>query len=199
MPKLILIHAAQTDWQAQGRLAGDTDLPLNEVGRRQAVADSQPIAAFAPTAVHCGPEEATKQTATLIARELGIKAKTLKELGEMDLGHWEGLTVAGFRKRFAKIYKQWRHEPMAIEPPEGEAVSEVAKRLLKGVRRIARKHAGEAIALTLGQFANAILRCELDDSNYEHFWEYIDACDRWHAFDWHDHQADAADAVQEKA
>ncbi len=199
MPRLILIHAAQTDWQAQGRLAGDTDLSLNEIGRRQAVADSQSIEAYAPAAVHCGPEEATKETATLLARELSIKAKTLKDLREMDLGHWEGLTVEEFRKRFAKIYKQWRQEPMAIEPPEGEAVSEVADRLLKGVRKIAKKHEGEAIVLTLGQFANAILRCELDDSNYEHFWKYVDACDRWHVFDWQDRQKDDAGAVQKNA
>ncbi len=182
MATLILIRAGQTDWQAQGRFAGDTDLPLNEVGHREAVVDAHAIAGMSPVAVHTGGEQATRQTATVLAHELGLKAKVGKELREMDLGHWEGLTIEDFRERFARIYKQWRLEPMAIEPPEGDAVADVAERLLAGIRRILKKNNDGAIIVTLGQFSHAILRCQLDDGGYEKFWEYVDGDQRWHAF-----------------
>ncbi|MBN2563531.1 MAG: histidine phosphatase family protein [Phycisphaerae bacterium] len=181
MARLILIPTAQTDWRAQGRLAGDTDLPLNEYGHRQAVAYAQAIADLHPAAVHCGPETATRQTGAVVAGEFGIKARSTGDLREMDLGHWEGLTQEEFRERFAKVYRQWRSAPMSIEPPEGEAVAKAAERLHKAVQKIVKRHQDQTVVLTLGQFAYAIVRCQLDDGDYERFWEYVDGDAGWHA------------------
>jgi broad specificity phosphatase PhoE len=183
MPKLIVIPAAQTDWRAQGRLTGDTDLPLNEIGHRQALANSQAVADSGLTVIHSGPEQATKQTASIIAHELEIKVKTLKELREMDLGTWEGLTMEDFRERYSKIYRQWRQEPMSIEPPEGEAVSDVAERLTSGIRKAMKRNEQGTVALALGQFAGSIVRCEFDDGSYERFWDYVHSEQEHHVFE----------------
>src|SRR5881396_683951 len=104
MSRIILIHAGQTDWHAQGRLAGDTDLPLNELGHRQAIADAQAIVDQHASVVRCGPEQATRQTASIIAHELHLKFRTADDLKEVDLGVWEGLTLEDFKERFAKVY-----------------------------------------------------------------------------------------------
>ncbi len=183
MAKLILVSAAQTDWTAQGRLSGDVDVPLNEVGHQQALVDAQAVAGLHPGSVFCGPEQATQQTATILAGELKLKVRALKELREMDLGHWEGLTIDDFRERFAKVYRQWRLEPMSVEPPKGEAVSDVAARLTQGVRKSLKKQDNGPVAFVLGQFACAIARCELEDGDYEKFWDYVDGDQRWHTID----------------
>lgn len=181
MTRLVLIPTAQTDWQAQGRLIGDADLPLNEIGHRQAIADAQAVAAFRPAAIYCGAEQAAKQTASIIAHELRLRARTAKLLRELDLGHWEGLTVAGFSDRFPKVFRQWRDDPRSIEPPEGEAIPVAATRLAKGLQRIIkRREEDEAVVLVLGPFAAAILRCELEDHGYDRFWDYVDGDERCH-------------------
>jgi broad specificity phosphatase PhoE len=190
MAKLILIPAAQTEWRAQGRFSGDADLPLNEIGHRQAMADAEAIGELHPAAIYCGPEQATRQTATIIAHELRLRERSEKDLGELDLGHWEGLTTEDFQDRFGKVYRQWRQEPMSVEPPDGEAVSEAAGRLTERVRKIVKRHEEEVVALVLGQFAVAILRCELDDRSYEKFWDHVDGEDRCHAFDWVESEAE---------
>lgn len=174
MTRLILVPAAQTDWRAQGRLAGDTDLPLNEHGHRQAVAYGEAIAALRPTAIHCGPEAPSKQTATIIAHELGLKAKTAAALREMDLGHWEGIRQEDLRERYAKAYRQWRSAPASVEPPEGEGVQAAAERLVACVEKIIKRRRDQTLVLTLGQFAFAIVRCRMDDGDYEQFWNYVD-------------------------
>jgi broad specificity phosphatase PhoE len=183
MGKLILISAAQTDWRAQSRLSGDADLPLNEVGHRQAMADAQAVVKLNPAAIYCGPEQATRQTASIIAHELRLRARNAKELRELDLGHWEGLTTEDFQDRFGRVYRQWRQEPMSVEPPDGETVAAAAGRLTNRVRTIVERHPGEAVALVLGQFALAILRCELEDRSYEPFWDYVDREERCHVLD----------------
>ena len=179
MTKIVLVSAGQTQWRLEGRLAGDTDLPLTELGHRQAVADADAISALKPVVVRCGPEKATKQTGTVIAHGLGIKIKTVKELREMDLGHWEGLTLEDFKGRFGRVYKQWRSDPTSVEPPEGESLLEAADRLTDGISRIVKNHPDQTVVVALGQYAWGILRCKLGDANYQRFWEYVDAEERW--------------------
>jgi len=174
MTRLILVRAAQTDWGAQGRLAGDTDLPLNETGHCEAVADGQELAQATPAAVLSGPEEATRQTGTLIAHEVRRKLRSWKNLREMDLGHWEGLTAAEFRERFGKVYRQWRNDPLSVTPPKGESVGDAARRLSTAVMKIVKDHADKTVVLVLGRFAGAIVRCELDGAEYASFWTYVD-------------------------
>lgn len=179
MTRLILIPTAQTDWQVQGRLAGDTDLPLNEYGHRQAVTFGEEIAPLQPVVVHCGPEKATKQTASIIAHGLKLKVRSGKELRELDLGHWEGLTQEEFSERFARVHRLWRSAPLSIEPPEGEAVAQAAERIHRGIERIIKKHPDEGVAVVLGRFAYAIVRCRYLDRDFETFWGYIDGDAQW--------------------
>lgn len=175
MMKIILIAAAQTDWRIQGRLAGDINLPLNEFGHRQAVSVGVEIAKHSPAVVRCGPEQATKQTAALIAHEVNIRQRTVKDLREMHLGIWQGLMLDDLGDRFGKVYRQWRSDPLSIEPPEGETVSAVAERLLHTIAGMRKKHANETVAIVVGQYAYAVLHCRLIDHSFEKFWEYVDA------------------------
>ncbi len=183
MAKLILIRAAETDWQAQGRLAGDTDLHLNEIGHRQAAAAAHSVAGLTPRAIHCGPDQATQQTAAIVADELKLKVNRVDDLREMDLGHWEGLTVESFRERFAKVYRQWRSDPLSVEPPDGEPVSSVSERLDKRIEKILARQQGESIAVVLGRLAYATARCRLGDGAFARFWEYVEADETWTALD----------------
>lgn len=189
MTKLILIPTAQTEWRAQGRLAGDAELALTPLGRRQAVEDAAAVASLKPRAVRCGPEQATKETGAIIAEELSLKLKPLKALREMDLGHWEGLTGEEFRERFGKVYRQWRADPTSVEPPDGETVVTAAERLSEGVRKIAREFEGGSVILAVGPFACAILHCLFRDDSYDRFWECVEGDERRTVFD-----LDAADS-----
>lgn len=179
MTRLILVPVGQTDWRENGRLTGDTDLPLNETGQRQILADADAIAALKPTLLRSGPEQAARESARILADRLDLKAKPVKELREMDLGHWEGLTLDDFRERFPRVYKQWQSDPTSVEPPEGESVMQAADRLTAGLEKLLADHAGETVVVVLGHFAYAILRCRLQDASFESFWEYVEGNDRW--------------------
>lgn len=175
--RLILVKAGQTEWQAQGRLVGDTDLRLNEAGHRQAAAHATALLDMRPSIVHCGKDEPSRETAEIIANELNLKVKSSDALREMDLGHWEGLTVEQFRDRFGKVYKQWRNDPLAVESPEGESVANVIARMNKMIAKIVKKSGEKSIVLVVGGYAFAALRCEFIDGNYEHFWQYLESDD----------------------
>jgi probable phosphoglycerate mutase len=174
MTKLIIIRAGQTEWHEQGRLAGDTDLALSEIGHRQAVADARTAGAYKPAAVRCGSEGAAVRTAAVIADELGVKTRTIKALREMNLGTWQGLRIEEFRERFAKVYRQWRSDPTSVTPPDGEPVSDAQARLLAGLGKPVKRYDGKSIVVVVGSLAHAILRCRLIDNSYAPFWDYYE-------------------------
>lgn len=175
MAKLILVASGETDWRAQDRFAGDVDLALNETGRKQALAAAQAIAPLMPQVIRCGPEQATHQSAALIAHELALKFRASPELREVDLGVWEGLTLDEFNKRFHRVAKQWKQDAASVEPPDGESIPAAEARLLAGLRKVLKRHRSETITLVLGSMAMAILRCRLVDGNYDSFWEHFEA------------------------
>jgi len=183
MSKLIIVRAGLTEWQAQGRMVGDTDLHLNETGHRQATAHAAALAAMNPSVVHCGKDEPSRETAEIIANELNLKVKSSDALREMDLGHWEGLTVEQFRERFGKVYKAWREDPHAVQPPEGEAVGVLVVRMKTAIEKIIRKNGEKTIALVVGGYAFASLRCAFGEGGFERFWEYLEGDDALAEFD----------------
>lgn len=176
MSKVIVVKAGQTDWQAQGRLVGDTNLKLNEIGHRQAAAEATAISTMHPKMIHCGGDEPAKQTAEIIGSELRLKVKCSDALREMDLGVWEGLTVDAFKERFGRVFKQWRNDPLVVEPPEGESVSTVLARVKKGLNKLVKKNGDKSpFVVVLGGYAYAALLCDLRDHDFDRFWDYIES------------------------
>ena len=124
---------------------------------------------------HCGGDEPSRQTATIIGNQLQLKVKPSNGLREMDLGHWEGLTIDAFKERFGKVYKQWRSDPLSVEPPEGESIAQMLPRVKKALARVVKKNGNKkAVAIVLGGYAYAALLCDLRDRHYENFWPYVE-------------------------
>ena len=87
-----LIRHGQTDWNAQRRLQGATDIPLNDVGRGQARDAVAVVSGYAWDAVVSSPLSRAAETADLIAAGLGLTvARRLPELSERSFGPAEGL------------------------------------------------------------------------------------------------------------
>lgn len=87
-----LIRHGQTDWTAQRRLQGSTDIPLNDVGRSQARDAVATLSGFEWDAVVSSPLSRAVETADLIAAGLGLSvARRVPELTERDFGPAEGL------------------------------------------------------------------------------------------------------------
>ena len=87
-----LIRHGQTDWNAQRRLQGSTDIPLNDVGRDQARDAVEALAGYGWDAIVSSPLSRAAETADLIAAGLGLTvARRVPELTERSFGPAEGL------------------------------------------------------------------------------------------------------------
>lgn len=94
MGVLILLRHGETEWSAEGRHTGRTDVPLTERGRAQAAALAQALAGRDIRAAFTSPAE----RATVTAEIAGLRgAKQDPDLWEWDYGGYEGRTAREIR------------------------------------------------------------------------------------------------------
>lgn len=87
-----LIRHGQTDWNAERRLQGATDIPLNDVGRGQARDAVAGLSGYEWDTVVSSPLGRAAETADIIAAGLGLKVdRRLPDLQERSYGDAEGL------------------------------------------------------------------------------------------------------------
>ncbi|MEO5314609.1 histidine phosphatase family protein [Pseudarthrobacter sp. CC12] len=87
-----LVRHGQTDWNAERRLQGSTDIPLNDVGRGQARDAVAILAPYEWDAIVSSPLSRAAETADLIAEGLGLTvARRVPELTERSFGPAEGM------------------------------------------------------------------------------------------------------------
>ena len=87
-----LVRHGQTDWNAQRRLQGSTDIPLNDVGRGQASDAVSVLSGHDWDAIVSSPLSRAAETADLIAAGLGLSVtRRVPALTERSFGPAEGL------------------------------------------------------------------------------------------------------------
>lgn len=89
-----LIRHGRTRWNAERRLQGRADLPLDEEGHRQARAAAAALSGGPWSRIVCSPLLRARRTAEIVAAELGLPAPALDPLLlERDYGEAEGVPV----------------------------------------------------------------------------------------------------------
>src|SRR5688572_29219178 len=92
--RLLLMRTGSTEWDEAGRLQGSVDLPLSAAAR-QGVNDQIGMLGAAELAVVLtGPDEASRETAEIVADQTGCSPKVVDDLREINLGLWEGMLVS---------------------------------------------------------------------------------------------------------
>ncbi|MFJ4210563.1 histidine phosphatase family protein [Paenarthrobacter sp. NPDC089675] len=87
-----LVRHGQTDWNAERRLQGTTDIPLNETGRAQARDAVATLSGHEWDTIVSSPLGRAAETADIIAEGLGLTvARRVPELIERSFGPAEGL------------------------------------------------------------------------------------------------------------
>ena len=131
MTTLLLVRHGETDWNAEGRLQGHTDRPLNDYGRQQAKELAERLAGEGADAIYASDLVRAKETAEIVGERLGLPVVIDADLREKNWGNWEGLTG---------------DERVHIEF-EGESTADHRDRMMRAVRRIAERHPRQRVVV----------------------------------------------------
>jgi phosphoserine phosphatase len=127
--KVVLIRHAETDFNRDGRVQGQSDTPLNDRGLAQALCLARSFAGQPVDAIFSSPLQRALQTAEPIATALDLAIQREPALIEIDAGVLDGLTSSQMRERFPDFMRAWRDGTATSEPlPGGESLENVQSR-----------------------------------------------------------------------
>ena len=128
--KLLAVRHGVTPWNAQQRWQGATDIPLADEGRGQALAAARRLATMGWRGhrVFCSALSRARVTADTICAELRLdQPQVVPQLGERELGDWEGLSVEEVELAHPGSIAAWAAGAIT-GPPGGETDVTVANR-----------------------------------------------------------------------
>jgi broad specificity phosphatase PhoE len=133
---LYFIRHGETDWNAEGRLQGQRDIPLNDLGRVQAEE-----AGVILKSLHAAPDDLdwwvspllrTRETAERARTAIGLHPtyyKTDERLKELTFGLWEGQTWKEVRRSDPGAASRRERDKWSAVPPEGESYAMLTDRV----------------------------------------------------------------------
>jgi len=86
--------------------------------------------------IYSSPMYRALETASIIANTLKVPLEIERDLPEMELGIWAGLTEEEVSKKFPEDYRLWNTKPANLILPGRETLAEVQDRALKAIYEV---------------------------------------------------------------
>ncbi|WP_162651965.1 histidine phosphatase family protein [Lentilitoribacter sp. Alg239-R112] len=136
---LYIIRHGQTDFNAQARFQGSMDIPLNDIGRGQALRNGKKLNEIlrgnsSKFDFVCSPLGRARETMEIIRSELELPKADYridKRLTEINFGDWEGHTAYELEQKFPELYAQREANKWTFTPPgeRAESYASLAERI----------------------------------------------------------------------
>jgi probable phosphoglycerate mutase len=153
---LYFARHGETDWNAAGRLQGQTDIPLNAAGRAQAVALAAHLRPAGIAAIATSDLARARGTADIVAAELGVPV-TLADAAfrERGYGIFEGLTIEQAKARDPAEWVRFvEGDGVSLG---AEALAAVARRMMDATLRAATVLPSPALVVSHGRAIRELL------------------------------------------
>jgi broad specificity phosphatase PhoE len=163
--RLIFLRHGETAYNAENRLQGQLDIPLNARGREQARSVGGTLQARigaeieqleAAGAFIASPLVRARETMEIARDAIGLPPHRYRldtALKEISFGVWEGLTWPEIEARDPRDVRARRKDRWNFAPPRGESYAMLAERLRPWLEGLA----GDALVVSHGGVARALM------------------------------------------
>jgi broad specificity phosphatase PhoE len=154
--RIYLARHGQTDWNAEGRMQGSTDVHLNATGREQAAKLAVRIKGLVFNRVYCSRLSRSRETAEIAHGSVPIDS--LAGLNEQSVGRFQGLKLNGGD---SLLTAEW--EMRSKDPDDsldgGESLNQFYERVRATVETIRKRHhSGNILIVGHGNTNRMVLR-----------------------------------------
>ena len=166
MATIYFVRHGQTAWNAEGRLQGQRDVPLNAVGLEQAAEVGDRLRALAGPGIAgaaflASPLGRARRTMEILRARLALDPggfDTDPRLMEIHFGAWEGSTWSEIRRRdpagaAARDRDRWGYRPPGLGGESYATLTERVGAVLAGIERdtVVVAHGGVARAMLVAR------------------------------------------------
>jgi probable phosphoglycerate mutase len=152
--RIVLLRHGQTAHNADGRIQGQLDVPLDAVGLAQADALGAVFEADPPAVVVSSDLLRAQATAQAVCTHVGLPLRLDERLRETHFGAWQGLTGEEVSAQWPAEYAAWRRWEGI--PVGGESPALVGARAAASARSVLPDQ-GTLLLVTHGGTARALV------------------------------------------
>ncbi|OCC12603.1 histidine phosphatase family protein [Streptomyces sp. PTY087I2] len=159
--RLLLVRHGETEWHAENRYAGVTDISLTPRGAAQATDLGAWAGRSGVDAIACSPLSRARLTASPAAEALGLTVEVQEGLREVDFGWGEGRTIQEMADEDPEAVRRFREDADSGAFPGSEPVARAAARATASLRDLADRHPGGRVLVVAHNTLLRIALCEL--------------------------------------
>jgi alpha-ribazole phosphatase len=148
------------------------DVPLNEMGRRQAAAVADRLACEPIQAIYASDLRRAWETALAIAKPRDLTPISEPRLRELDFGDWQGLTYAQIAEQAPEALAVWNKDRVHRKPPGGESLGMMAERAGEVIEEIQSAYDDGTVALVSHGGTIRLILCLLLDHPLAAYWQF---------------------------
>jgi broad specificity phosphatase PhoE len=135
---LLARHGETDDNVPPARVQGWIDTPLNQRGRDQARALAAAARERHVATIYSSHLARARETADIVAAELGLDVAVDERLAESRRGSWEGRLLEDIERAEPELWAAWRRGGAAFRFPGGESLADHAARVAAALTDIRR-------------------------------------------------------------
>ena len=146
MTTVYFVRHGQSAANLTKTFAGHIDVPLTDLGRKQAVCTAEFLASKPISAIYSSDLSRAYDTACAVASKHGLTVQTDPQLREINAGAWEGRRFDDLEEN-EESYRHWIREIGMATCRGGESVVALQQRVADAVAKIVAKHPNESICI----------------------------------------------------
>jgi 2,3-bisphosphoglycerate-dependent phosphoglycerate mutase len=143
--RILAIRHGETAWNAEMRMQGQLDTPLNDAGRRQAGRLAAALGDETIDAIYASDLDRAMRTALPLAKATRRPIVAEPGLRERAFGIFEGHAYAEIDRRWPDLAMRWRMRDVHFGPEGGESLHVFNQRCIQTAERLVADHAGHTI------------------------------------------------------
>jgi broad specificity phosphatase PhoE len=157
---IYLIRHGEIEGGKPRRFIGRTDLPLTAAGREQVGSLGRLLCTQNIERIVCSPLCRCQESGKLLGALRGVTIETEQKMSEIDLGDWDGLTVAEVKSMFPGEFELRGDNLAGYKTPRGESFNDLQARTWNGFAKIIETTKSQTVVVAHAG-VNRVLLCKI--------------------------------------
>lgn len=144
---ICFVRHGETNWNAERRMQGHIDIPLNTTGMGQAkrLANALTQTKYSFDAIYSSDLERAVHTANAVANALSLAVQTTPQLRERNVGQLQGLLLSEAPVLLPEIWQSHIARELDHDLGGGESIRAFHQRMQGVLELLLRQHRGQSI------------------------------------------------------
>ena len=170
---IYVVRHGETQFNAEKRYTGQTDVPLNERGIEQAKELAKILAGESFDIIVTSPLlRARMTTERIMEYRQEVPLVVMEEFKEVCVGVYEGLTRLEVQERYPNLWVRNCTRQLDDAPTSGETTRQCDIRVAEGIEKLKEKYPDKKVLIVCHGFVSRVINRQLKELSFEEMHDF---------------------------